>query len=352
MRLSERFSSWIKRFSSPADVEDEGPNTHIVMLDGTMSSLTPGSETNVGQMYRLLEGCGDLCVYYEPGIQWRGWQRSFEVMAGVGINRQIKRAYHWLATHYQPGDHIYFVGYSRGAYAVRALAGLIDRIGLLRDEFATPAKVDRAYDHYMNDATSPEARLFAAHTCHPKVSINAVACFDTVQAIGLRWPLVWRFVPDVHVFRDAMPASITKRGFHALAYDETRMAYAPKLWDVPEHKTGDFEQRWFKGTHGDIGGQLGGFNAARPLSNMSLTWVLEALEADGLAVPAGWRDRFPTDASAPSAGNWRGFGFLFLWRKRRKTGQEATETFDASLTNAAALVSLQATKGGSQPAAR
>ena len=58
-------------------------------------------------------------------------------MMGRGINRQIRRAYGYLASRYRPGDKIYLFGYSRGAYAVRSLAGVIDRIGLLRPEHAT-----------------------------------------------------------------------------------------------------------------------------------------------------------------------------------------------------------------------
>jgi uncharacterized protein (DUF2235 family) len=72
-----------------------------------------------------------VTLYYEPGIQWRGFRRAHEVVAGVGINRQIRRAYLFLARNYQPGDRVVLMGYSRGAYAVRSLAGLIDRMGLL-----------------------------------------------------------------------------------------------------------------------------------------------------------------------------------------------------------------------------
>ena len=137
----------------------EGPATHIVLLDGTMSSLMPGDETNVGLIYRLLHEEGDHNIYYEPGIQWRGWRRAYEVISGVGINRQIRRAYTFLASHYHPGDRILLVGYSRGAYAVRALAGMIDRLGLLQPEANTPENVRQIYLHYRDDPSSPAARV-------------------------------------------------------------------------------------------------------------------------------------------------------------------------------------------------
>jgi hypothetical protein len=86
-----------------------------------------------------------VTLYYEPGIQWRGFRRAHEVVAGVGINRQIRRAYLFLARNYRPGDRVVLMGYSRGAYAVRSLAGLIDRMGLLRAAQIDEETLDRVY---------------------------------------------------------------------------------------------------------------------------------------------------------------------------------------------------------------
>src|SRR6056297_3587126 len=117
------------RSRAPRLPEVRPPHTHVVVLDGTMSSLKPGCETNIGLTYRLLSDLphdAHLTLYYEPGIQWRGVRRAHEVIAGVGINRQIRRAYLFLARNFQHGDRVVLMGYSRGAYAVRSLAGLID----------------------------------------------------------------------------------------------------------------------------------------------------------------------------------------------------------------------------------
>ncbi|KAF8417744.1 hypothetical protein L210DRAFT_1008268 [Boletus edulis BED1] len=40
-------------------------------------------------------------------------------------------SYRWLSDNYQNGDRIFLFGYSCGAYQVRALAGMIARVGLL-----------------------------------------------------------------------------------------------------------------------------------------------------------------------------------------------------------------------------
>ena len=100
-----------------------------------MSSLLPGRETNAGLTFRLLREGGRIqrmSLYYEPGIQWTSWTQARDVIQGRGMNRQIRRAYGFLASRYRPGDRIFLFGYSRGAYAVRSLAGVIDRVGLIR----------------------------------------------------------------------------------------------------------------------------------------------------------------------------------------------------------------------------
>ena len=319
------------------------PTSHVVLLDGTMSSLHPGTETSIGLIYRMLSepGAPRLSLYYEPGLEWRGWRHAPEIMAGVGINMQIRRAYLFLARHYRPGDRIYLMGYSRGAYAVRALAGMINRIGLLRPEFAGEEMVLRAYGHYRDAPLHPEARRFAAHYCLVKPGIAAVGVFDTVQAVGIRWPVLWRVFPAVHAFRSHRLGQSVERGFHAMALDETRMAYALDRWRTRGTRTASVEQVWFRGTHADIGGQLGGREACRPLANVPLTWMLSRMEDAGLALPEGWRGRFPCDAAAPSAGNWRGFGPVFLTRRRRRIGEDPSESVHPSASGHRAAAGLR-----------
>ncbi|UWQ20385.1 DUF2235 domain-containing protein [Jannaschia sp. W003] len=297
----------------------------MVLLDGTLSSLEPGHETSVGLIYRMLSAADDASLYYEPGLQWLGWRRAPELMAGVGINRQIKRAYASLARRYVPGDRIYLVGYSRGAYAVRALAGMIDRVGLLRADALNPWTLDRAYEHYRGDPTRAEARSFAARLCHLGTAIEAVAVFDTVRAVGIRWPVLWRLFPKVHAFRSHRLGRHVKRGFHALALNETRQAFRPDLWRTHGARTLTVEQVWFRGAHADVGGQTSGDPRFRPLANVPLRWMLGRLEANGLPLPPDWASRFPADPTGPSVGTWRGFGGWFLARRRRTVGADASE---------------------------
>ncbi len=295
-----------------------------------MSSLKPGCETNIGLTYRLLMDLppdAPVNVYYEPGIQWRGIKRAAEVMAGVGINRQIKRAYLFLARNYQPGDRIMLMGYSRGAYAVRSLAGLIDRMGLLRPAQINPETIERVYDHYRSDPDGPRARALRDSLSHAHVPICFMGIYDTVRALGIRWPGVWRFLPEAHPYHDHTLGATTTKARHALALNETRQAFVPVLWETePEDAaTGRVIQMWFRGTHGDIGGHLLGHHEARPLSNIPLNWILSEAQSVGLPLPKDWRDRFPTDPNGDSVGNFRGFGKLFLARRRRVVGQDPSE---------------------------
>jgi len=113
--------------------------------------------------------------------------------------------------------------------------------------------------------------------------------------------------------------------------DETRNSYKPVLWTCPDDWQGRIEQVWFPGNHGDVGGQLLGFEDARPLANIPLVWMLERVESCGLLLPDDWRGRFAQNAMAPSASSWRGFGMLFLSRKRRIADADRCERMHHSV---------------------
>lgn len=326
-RLSRGLGLFPAKAPAPAGPPVRPPQDLVVILDGTMSTLAPGGETNAGLVYKLLRDrqASGLAVFYEAGLQWDSWRDGLDMMRGVGINRQIQRAYHFLAARYRPGDRIWLFGYSRGAFAVRSLAGLIDRVGLLRACFATERHVQLAYRHYQCDPHAGPSRAFARRFCYLHTEIEMVGVFDTVKALGVRLPLLWRLTERSHSFHSHHLGTKIRHGYHALALNETRAAYAPELWEATEDWPGHVEQVWFRGSHGDIGGQLCGFPPARPLSNIPLSWMLGRAEACGLELPEGWRARFPCDADAPSSGSWRGWARLFLLRARRRPGGDPSE---------------------------
>ncbi|MGH1414263.1 MAG: DUF2235 domain-containing protein [Pelagimonas sp.] len=327
--LTDTFFGWIRRrFASDhsALTSQRGARDHVIILDGTASTLKPGQETNAGLTFRLLKAHGQASLYYEAGIQWRDWKNTHEVVLGRGINRQICRAYGYLASRYRPGDRIFLLGFSRGAYAVRSLAGVIDQVGLLRAEHATERNIRQIYRLYRYAPNGESADAFAGLYCHREAPIEMVGVWDTVKALGLRLPFLWRFRTQHHAFHNHELGDSIRHGFQALALDETRMAFAPVLWTCRPDYVGHVEQVWFRGTHGDIGGMIGPNKASRPLSNIPLSWMIEKLETCGLDVPSDWRGRFVCDRGAPSVGTWQGFGKLFLLRRRRRVGEDPSES--------------------------
>lgn len=335
VRLGNRFLRWVggpflSEHSQETAVRE--PLCHVIILDGTMSTLEPGHETHAGTTYRLCREMGPrISVYYEAGVQWNAWNKTADVMVGKGINRKIRRAYGYLASRYRPGDRIYLIGYSRGAYAVRSLAGVLGTVGLLRQEHATERNILTAYRHYQCDSSPEVATKFRDAFCHEHVKVEMVGVWDTVKALGLRLPILWRWAEPRHSFHNHQLGPHVKNGFHALALHETRDAFEPVLWD----STGDFEGRveqvWFRGSHGDVGGQLGGNEAARPLANLSLVWMLERAEGCGLPLPLDWRMRYTVDPNAPSVGGWSGLAKLFLLRSRRVVGRDPSERLHGSV---------------------
>ncbi|WP_172295954.1 DUF2235 domain-containing protein [Pseudoruegeria sp. HB172150] len=342
MRLRDRILGWLRlrpRFGRAPTGPARGRVDHVVILDGTASTLEDGLETNAGRLYKLLCEVAPehrLNLRYEAGIQWQSWRNSRDVIEGRGINRQIRRVYGVIASRYHPGDRIFLFGYSRGAYAVRSLAGLIDRVGLLQSEHATERNIRLAYRYYEQSSESEIARLFRRRCCHhPGVQIEMVGVWDTVKALGLRLPVVWQWTEKAHLFHNHELGAHIKHGYHALAMDETREAFDPVIWTTMPGHEGEVEQVWFRGAHGDIGGQLAGFEDARPLANIPLVWMLEKAEGCGLPLPEGWRERFPCDPSAPSVGTMRGWGKLFIARRRRVVGRDPSEHVHGTALNAA-----------------
>lgn len=309
-----------------------GPQVHLVILDGTMSTLDPGCETNAGIAYGLAREMGSsISIYYEPGLQWDSWRTVRYVATGRGINRQIRRAYGYLASRYRDGDRIYLMGYSRGGYAVRSLAGIIDRMGLLTRENATERNIRQVYRLYERRLISAEAKAFRAAHCRPQTTIEFVGVWDTVKSLGINAPVLWRLSAARHTFHNHDLSACVKRGCQALARDETRVVYRPVMWTSDPARPDQIRQVWFRGSHGDIGGQLSGRQASRSLSNIPLVWMLEQAAQMGLPLPDNWQDRFVQDVTAPSIGTWAGWGKLFVTRRKRVIGADPSEQLHSSI---------------------
>ena len=110
--------------------------------------------------------------------------------------------------------------------------------------------------------------------------------YDTVSALSVNLPWFAQILPDTSSFHNHRISDCVLAGYHALTLDETRAAHAPERWEADE--TGaphEMEQVWFSGSHADVGGHLLGHDAARPLSNIPLIWMMEHAERHGLRLP-------------------------------------------------------------------
>ena len=107
----------------------------------------------------------------------------------------------------------FLISYSRGAFAARSLAGLIDRVWLLRRDQATQRHVSLAYRHYRDDGAG--LRAFAEDFCHLEVPIAAIGVWDTVKALGLRLTGLWWLFKAKYQFHNHQISACVGAGFQA-----------------------------------------------------------------------------------------------------------------------------------------
>ncbi|MCO4825753.1 MAG: DUF2235 domain-containing protein [Amylibacter sp.] len=321
------------------------PRTHVLIIDGTQSRLGEDEETNAGLLYKLLKEAHnpeDGSLWYHPGIQGHGFWNWVTIASGWGINQAIFDGYAQLAEKYNAGDKIYLFGFSRGAYAVRSISGMIGTVGLLRCHNATNEKLRFAFRLYESQSNPAARSTFKSIHCHDNPSIEMIGVWDTVKALGLPYPILTYLAPMATEFHSTNISDPVQSGYQALALDEDRTAYRPVIWDVEPGWKGHLEQVWFKGAHADIGGHVWKTPKSRPLSNIPLIWMGENAEKHGLKLPLGWQSRFPTDANAPAVGSRSGIGKFFLLRTPRVQGEKPFEYMHSSTGSATPLSATHA----------
>lgn len=269
----------------------------VIACDGTWQDLDEPYATNVRLLARAVtprDGQTEQLVYYAPGI---GTRNVFEKLTGgafgAGINVEISAAYAFLCANYNPGDELYLFGFSRGAYTVRSLAGLIASCGILRREELD--WVPNAYSLYRRlDGPDREAMALELQTLkghgqtseNPETSdirIHFLGVWDTVGALGipnissaLRLDSQSR---DQHRFHNTYLSPLIDHARHAVAIDERRSAFYHTEMNLAEGTTprsGQLRQVWFPGDHGSVGG---GRREKRPHSDAALAWMVDELDA-------------------------------------------------------------------------
>jgi hypothetical protein len=338
--LNEAIRRFLARFGrteqSPRPVR--GRVDHVIIIDGTMSSLEAGWETNAGLTYKLL--CevqhSRMSIRYEAGVQWQAWRHTIDVIEGRGINRQIRRVYGFLASRYRPGDRIFLFGYSRGAYAVRSLAGVIDQVGLLTAEHATERNVEIAYRHYRRGTHGPAHRAFVRRFCHEEAPVEMVGVWDTVKALGFRAPILWKLAEERHAFHNhalGPPSATASRRSRS-----TRRGRSTRRCSGPARRTGG--AIWSRsGSAARMATWAGSLQASRRRGRCQTSrssGCSRRPRAAGSTCPRDGGRASPATRTRHRSGSTRGWGKLFVLRKRRIVGADRSETVHPTAARPAA----------------
>ncbi len=288
----------------------------VICADGTwnmpqQSAHGGPSPTNVWLLWKLVNDRSasnmPQLAYYHPGVGTGGiLNRVVGGINGFGLRRNILECYRFIVEQYRPGDYLYLFGFSRGAYTVRSLAGLIRNSGIIRrDRFPAGEARDAAiaaawalYRHRGQDTTpvAEKAVDFRARHSHPDFRITCMGVWDTVGALGIPvGGLLGWLSRHWFGFHDVKLSSYVDRGFHAVAVDERRGPFVPTLWEQqPNAKElgQHMEQVWFPGVHADVGGGYGW--AERGLANLTLRWMVNRVtQCCGLELDAESMENTP-----------------------------------------------------------
>jgi hypothetical protein len=226
---------------------------------------------------------------YDDGVGTESFKplKVFAGATGFGLARNVRRLYKELVRIHDPGDEILLFGFSRGAFTVRTLAGLICTCGILNtDRLSTTseleAAVHEAYKVYRKGYQTKLAQLFhraddgsalrnfkRRYAREETVSIAFIGVWDTVDAVGTPVPISNFINTTIHRFKfpdvDLNPK--VRFACQALSIDDQRAAFRPVLWKHDER----INQVWFAGAHSNVGGGY----PKQGMSLVALDWMLQ-----------------------------------------------------------------------------
>jgi hypothetical protein len=264
-----------QRDKDPVSAKEEATSSNIVRTWEALANRPLGRAFYYGSiapikpkiLYTGVEGE----VIYLAGIGTSGTVKHqvLEGATGTGTSERIRDAYRFLAERYHPGDRIFGFGFSRGAFAVRSLAGFIDLAGLpLEPRALKEEEILELYDAYMDSRPVDKSAHGTADA-----PIDFIGVWDTVGALA--------FGRTLGNFHRTSPANVT-RVAHALALDEERERFEPAFWELPATADTRVDEVWFSGCHTNIGGGYVDPN----LSNIALFWMLQSARDAGLPLDA------------------------------------------------------------------
>ncbi len=275
----------------------------VICCDGSFQNLEsyPTNVVKIAQATQHADEAGVAqVVYYDEGV---GSNYFWSGIFGWGLEKNIQEAYEFLCMNYAPGDQIYLFGFSRGAYTVRSLVGMIHHAGLLPRRHLQ--QMGKAYQIYREAKEKPEAiEPFREKYGSTAVNITLLGCWDTVGGLGLPDVIPWlpfdRWANRQYYFHDTTLSPLVENAIHAVSIDEPHRNFnVTPMNPQPDAPLQRLRQVWFPGDHMSIGG---GNYARRRLSDLSLLWMIEQIQAWNLGlafnldeIEGGFDPDFTTD---------------------------------------------------------
>lgn len=237
----------------------------------------------------------DQVVFYHDGLGTRGPLDKLTGGAfGTGIEQNIRDLYRNIVYNYEPGDELYFFGFSRGAFTVRSLAGFMNLVGLVEkdDDYYVPDIYACYEDGKRPGSPEWEKAFHRVKDVRPCPPIKFIGVWDTVGSLGAPG-LIGKAVSLVsggnkYAYHDVDLNPTIENAFHALAIDERRKPFKPTLWTRPANWNGALEQAWFPGVHSNVGGSY----TPDGLANEALHWIAGKAESLGLQLDQSYLQPF------------------------------------------------------------
>jgi|HubBroStandDraft_1064217.scaffolds.fasta_scaffold16490_2 uncharacterized protein (DUF2235 family) len=307
----------------------------IYCCDGTWEKAS--SDTNVFKIYQALAQSAAQATFYDDGVGADG--NPIEMLIGgalgTGLWAKVKQGYKTIAQSYQPGDQLFLLGFSRGAYTARSLAGMIAICGLPAQN-VTADNIDgltnTAFSAYREKDNRQNLLNSLASYALFNATLTMVGVWDTVGSLGI--PALFGGVdPAFYGFLDTNLHPDVKNAYHGVAVDEKRAEFPATLWTGPFQPDQTVEQVYFSGVHGDVGGGETPQAGVLLPSDIPLSWMISKAAALGADFSANALAPYPSPiapgyATAPLHESWE---FYWGFPKRR------TISADASIANSVAL---------------
>lgn len=270
----------------------------VICSDGTWNrpeeDLEKDVPTNVLRLARAIRPVAFDGVPQQVFYDWGVGSYHDKVVGGAtgrGLTKNIVDGYRYITQNYAPGDEIFLFGFSRGAYTVRALCGMINNCGILKRPDAR--LTTKAFELYRKPGPSnhPEgenSKAFRKAHSHPSRAVAFVGVWDTVGAMGIPFSFLGMF-DDKDEFYDTKIGPNVRVARHALALDEWREDFEPTVWQPRENL--DLKQVWFAGSHSDVGGSYAPDKRdGTLLSDIPLGWMMDQAKLAGLRFERHLRD--------------------------------------------------------------